>query len=168
MLADADFRMLQFDEEAALVKVRVLEQVLVGGQDRRRSITAGRIATGQLKTSNYAEDGSGNPTAGAKLDHTGTALKIAPGNLQIGSRFFSQFFTSGNKDNTAGQDMEGPQAGLSVWRTPMGLDYVEGAIYHNTTRSAPTSRGSRAPGTRTRTSRSWWPRRGAAGARTES
>ena len=48
------------------------------------SITADKIAAGQLATTNYAEDGSGNPTAGAKLDHQGTALKVAPGNLQIG------------------------------------------------------------------------------------
>ena len=49
------------------------------------AVTAGKILAGEIKTSNYAEDGSANPTAGAKLDHTGTALKVAPANLQIGS-----------------------------------------------------------------------------------
>lgn len=42
------------------------------------------IKTGSLRTSNYAEDGSGIPTAGAKLDHTGTALKVAPDSFQAG------------------------------------------------------------------------------------
>jgi hypothetical protein len=56
------------------------------------TITADRIVAGELKTTNYAEDGSGNPTAGAKLDHTGTALKVAPGNLQVGSFIFANMF----------------------------------------------------------------------------
>lgn len=50
-----------------------------------------RIAAGQLKTSNYAESG-GVPTAGAKLDHTGTALKVAAGNLQLGSYLFTDYW----------------------------------------------------------------------------
>jgi hypothetical protein len=62
---------------------------LVASDIAAGSITADKIAAGQLKTGNYAEDGSGNPTAGAKLDHEGTALKVAPGNLQIGSETFS-------------------------------------------------------------------------------
>jgi ATP-dependent protease ClpP protease subunit len=49
------------------------------------TITADKIAADALQTSNYAEDGSGNPTAGAKMDKNGTALKVAPGNLQIGN-----------------------------------------------------------------------------------
>jgi hypothetical protein len=52
------------------------------------AIVASQITAGELKTSNYAESG-GNPTAGAKLDHTGTALKVAAGNLQIGTYLMS-------------------------------------------------------------------------------
>lgn len=55
-----------------------------GGKIETGTLLAASIAGGELKTVNYAEDGSGNPTAGAKLDHTGTALKCAPANLQIG------------------------------------------------------------------------------------
>jgi ATP-dependent protease ClpP protease subunit len=55
------------------------------------AVTADKIAAGQIKTTNYAEDGSGNPTSGAKLDHKGLALKVAPSNLQIGDRVLSTF-----------------------------------------------------------------------------
>ena len=60
------------------------------------ALTAATIQAGQLKTSNYAEDGSGNPTAGAKLDHTGTALKVADGNFQLGTKTLkaSAFYNS--------------------------------------------------------------------------
>jgi hypothetical protein len=49
-------------------------------------ISAGLFTADVIKTTNYDEDGSGNPTAGAKLDRTGTALKVAPGSLQTGAR----------------------------------------------------------------------------------
>ena len=42
-----------------------------------------------LSTANYAEDGSGNPTAGGKVDCRGTAIKVAPGNLQVGKSLLS-------------------------------------------------------------------------------
>ena len=45
-----------------------------------------------LRTSNYAEDGSGNPTAGGKLASGGTALKVAAANLQVGSYVFTDYF----------------------------------------------------------------------------
>lgn len=45
-----------------------------------------------LKTSNYAEDANGNPTAGVKLDHTGTALKVAKNNMQIGDVSLAKCF----------------------------------------------------------------------------
>lgn len=51
---------------------------------RTGAITATKIKAGSLQTTNYAEDGSGFPTAGAKLDHQGTALKVAAGNLRVG------------------------------------------------------------------------------------
>jgi hypothetical protein len=45
-----------------------------------------------LRTANYAEDGSGNPTAGAKLASTGTALKVANSSFQVGSAVFSDYW----------------------------------------------------------------------------
>jgi hypothetical protein len=49
------------------------------------AITGGKIQGDALQTSNYAQDGNGNPTAGAKLDKDGLALKVAPKNCQIGT-----------------------------------------------------------------------------------
>jgi hypothetical protein len=49
------------------------------------NIVREQFSDGAISTPNYAEDGSGNPIAGAKLDSTGTALKVASGNLQIGT-----------------------------------------------------------------------------------
>jgi hypothetical protein len=46
------------------------------------------IKSNALQTTNYAEDGSGNPTAGAKLSARGTAVKVAPGNLQVSTLNF--------------------------------------------------------------------------------
>lgn len=68
--------------ERALGEVQCM---ISGGKIMTGSLLAGSIAGGELKTTNYAEDVNGNPTAGAKLDHMGTALKVAPANFQIGS-----------------------------------------------------------------------------------
>lgn len=53
------------------------------------AISADKIAANTLSTSNYSEDANGIPTAGAKLDHQGTALKVAAGNLQVGDTVLS-------------------------------------------------------------------------------
>lgn len=45
-----------------------------------------------LRTSNYGEDASGNPTAGAKLASTGIALKVANNGLQVGTAVFSDYW----------------------------------------------------------------------------
>jgi hypothetical protein len=45
-----------------------------------------------LRTTNYAEDGSGNPTAGAKLASTGTALKVAANSMQVGTLVLSDYW----------------------------------------------------------------------------
>ena len=50
------------------------------------------LSTQTMKTSNYAEDGSGNPTAGVSLNAVGTALKVANSNLQIGTVIFSDYW----------------------------------------------------------------------------
>jgi ATP-dependent protease ClpP protease subunit len=55
------------------------------------AVTADKIAANSLRTTNYAQDASGNPTAGAKLDHQGVALKVAPANLQIGNKVLTDF-----------------------------------------------------------------------------
>ena len=76
----------------------------VGGISARNQITSQTASTfvgpqalssGQisdLRTSNYAEDGSGFATAGAKLSSTGTALKVASNNLQVGSVTFTDYW----------------------------------------------------------------------------
>jgi hypothetical protein len=61
-------------------------------------IYAGRMVSGALlegdaiQTTNYAEDGSGNPTAGARMDISGTALKVMPGGLKVGAYTFTDYF----------------------------------------------------------------------------
>jgi len=51
----------------------------------RKMVTFDLLAANTLQTTNYYEDGFGNPMAGAKLDHQGTSLKVASSNLQVGS-----------------------------------------------------------------------------------
>lgn len=55
------------------------------------AITFSKLAADSIRTSNYAEDGSGNPTAGAKMDKSGTALKVAASNFQLGKRILTDF-----------------------------------------------------------------------------
>lgn len=57
-----------------------------------RKISAGMLQADAIQTTNYAEDGSGNPTAGAKMSVAGTALKTSPGGLQVGSYTFTDYF----------------------------------------------------------------------------
>lgn len=64
-----------------------------------------------LRTSNYAEDGSGNPTAGAKMASGGTALKVANNSFQIGTVVFSDYWFR------LVQAIDGNQAnGRVIWR----------------------------------------------------
>ncbi|RJS14610.1 hypothetical protein DRW03_34600 [Corallococcus sp. H22C18031201] len=58
----------------------------------RKKVTADLIAANTLQTSNYAEDGNGTPTAGAKLDNVGTTLKVASSNVQVGRYYLSDGF----------------------------------------------------------------------------
>ena len=55
-----------------------------------RKISTGMLQADAIQTSNYAET-SGNPTAGAKMDISSTALKVAAGNLQLGATIFSDY-----------------------------------------------------------------------------
>ena len=81
------------------------------------AITTNKLNANSIQTSNYAESG-GNPTAGCKMDIQGTALKVAPNNLQVGQyvatdAFFRAFnaldgsnasgktFYKGNIDNSS-------------------------------------------------------------------
>lgn len=61
--------------------------VVMNGQTLIRS---GHII--DLKTTNYAEDGSAKPTAGAKLSSSGTALKVASGGFQVGGAIFTDYW----------------------------------------------------------------------------
>jgi hypothetical protein len=45
-----------------------------------------------VRTGNYAEDGAGNATAGAKMSSIGTALKVANNSFQVGSLTFSDYW----------------------------------------------------------------------------
>lgn len=63
---------------------------LVAGQIAAGAIGAAHIQADALRTSNYAEDGNGVPTAGAKLDKAGVAIKCAAGGLQVGGMIFDQ------------------------------------------------------------------------------
>jgi hypothetical protein len=76
-----------FYYDALTLAKRVPGSLIVDG-----SLTAAKIAAGEIKTSNYAEDGSGNPTAGAKLDHQGTAFKAASADIRINKRSMPQMF----------------------------------------------------------------------------
>ncbi|MCP3105551.1 Hint domain-containing protein, partial [Myxococcus sp. K15C18031901] len=58
----------------------------------RKMVTFDLLAANTLKTSNYAEDGNGMPTAGAKLDNVGTTLKVASNNVQVGRYYLSDGF----------------------------------------------------------------------------
>jgi ATP-dependent protease ClpP protease subunit len=92
------------------------------------AVTISKIATDSLRTTNYAEDGSGNATAGAKLDHQGTALKVAPGNLQIGAYTFANVmrlytFTTSGTSNSATITIGGtePDTNYGVFVAPLSI-----------------------------------------------
>lgn len=52
----------------------------------------GSVQISDLRTSNYAEDSGGNPTAGAKLASQGTALKVANNSFQVGNLILSDYW----------------------------------------------------------------------------
>jgi hypothetical protein len=56
-----------------------------------RKIAGGILEGDAIQTSNYAETG-GTPTAGARMDVSGTALKVVAGGFQIGSYYFTDYF----------------------------------------------------------------------------
>ena len=56
-----------------------------------RKVAAGFLQGDAIQTTNYAET-SGNPTAGARMDISGTALKVASSNFQMGAVIFSDYF----------------------------------------------------------------------------
>jgi hypothetical protein len=54
--------------------------------------TNGVASSGAIRSQNYTEDGSGNPTAGAKIDlssNTGPYIKLASGGMQIDQYIFN-------------------------------------------------------------------------------
>jgi predicted phage tail protein len=68
------------------------KSVFVDAVVLRRMVTFDLVAANTLRTSNYAEDISGNPTAGAKLDNVGTAAKFGTNGMQVGSHLFDDTF----------------------------------------------------------------------------
>jgi predicted phage tail protein len=63
-----------------------------------------------LRTVNYAEDGSANPTAGAKISSTGTAIKVANAGIQIGTVTFTDYWFR------LVQGIDGVSGGALIWR----------------------------------------------------
>jgi hypothetical protein len=70
---------------------KIVARTLTAMQIAAGTLTANEIAAGQLKTSDYQEDINGYAIQGAKLDHTGTALKVAAGGFRLGQTLFSKF-----------------------------------------------------------------------------
>jgi hypothetical protein len=69
----------------AIVAADIVAGAVTAAAIAAGSITADRLSANAIQTTNYAEDGSGNPTAGAKLQVGGTALKVATLGLQLGN-----------------------------------------------------------------------------------
>lgn len=63
-------------------------KLIVSSEIAAGAITADHIQASAFQTQGYTEV-NGAPTAGAKLDRTAPALKVAPGNFQIGPDIFS-------------------------------------------------------------------------------
>ncbi|MCP3065726.1 Hint domain-containing protein [Myxococcus sp. K38C18041901] len=81
--------------ELAVVAADVGKAVYLDALSLRRSVTFDLLSANTLQTSNYAEDGSGIPVAGAKLDNVGVALKVASQNLQVGRYPLEALFYKG-------------------------------------------------------------------------
>lgn len=64
-----------------------------------------------LQTSNYAEDGSGNATAGARISSSSTdAIRVANGGLKVGSVYFTDYWMR------IVQGIDGTVASPLIWR----------------------------------------------------
>lgn len=97
----------------------VVSDKIYAGAVTAEKIAAGaatfdKLAVGSLRTFNYAQDGGGKPTAGAKLDNdpTGAALKVAAGGsgIQIGTHTFDEAWWR------IFQGVDGSAGGVLVWR----------------------------------------------------
>ena len=88
-----------------------------------KKITAGMIQGDAIQTSNYAET-AGNPTAGARMDISGSALKVYRDGLQIGATVFSEYLLG-----RIVQGMDGSTAG--------GRIFYRGSIDSTTLGGAP-------------------------------
>ncbi|WP_371745810.1 hypothetical protein [Myxococcus sp. CA033] len=78
--------------EAEVIPADVGKRLYFDAASLRKMVTFDLLAANTLKTSNYAEDGNGIPTAGAKLDNVGTTLKVASNNVQVGRYYLSDGF----------------------------------------------------------------------------
>ncbi|NVJ26869.1 hypothetical protein HUW62_37190 [Myxococcus sp. AM011] len=78
--------------EAEVLAADVGKRLYFDAVSLRKMVTFDLLAANTLKTSNYAEDGNGIPTAGAKLDNVGTTLKVASNNVQVGRYYLSDGF----------------------------------------------------------------------------
>lgn len=76
----------------AVTAGKLAADAVTAGTIAAGAVTADALAANAIQTTNYAEDASGNPTAGAKLDTTGVAAKFAPGNFQVGKTLFNDLW----------------------------------------------------------------------------
>jgi hypothetical protein len=72
--------------------------IIEGGRIRTNTIDATKIVTQGLELSSYTEDGSGNPTAGAKVYNAAAGqppIKVAPAGFQIGQKKWQEQWFAG-------------------------------------------------------------------------
>lgn len=77
------------------------------------------VRSDALQTSNYAEDGFGNATAGARMQSRGAALQVAPGNLKVGktymdAAYFTKMFMSRGIIQLTGGSLSGSMSNATL------------------------------------------------------
>lgn len=70
----------------------------------------GSTQISDLRTTNYAEDASGNPTSGAKMASAGTSFKVASNSFQVGTLVLSDYWFR------LVQGIDGAANGSVIWR----------------------------------------------------
>lgn len=134
------------------------QQLIIASEIAAGAIIASKIAADALQTSNYTQDGNGYPTAGAKLDKSGTALKVAPANVQVGAWNLEEMFAAMAAANW--MPFELPTA--SIWRKVVESTATgtrQGrllAVSQTSTNAATSDNGGRTWTARTLPSGTWY------------
>ena len=69
----------------------IVDGAITANKVAAAAITAVKLDAAAIQTSNYTEV-SGNPTAGARMDISSVAFKVASGNFQIGTYIFTDYW----------------------------------------------------------------------------